>query len=152
MNSRALVYGVITVGALLGAESGAHETYAKTVIAVVIALLLYWLAHSYSELLGRRLQEGTPLTLPTLAETMRSELSILTGAVVPLVVVLGFWAARANLITAVDAGARTSALMILLIEVVAGVRAHLTGKELAKQASIGAVVGIGVLAVNVILR
>lgn len=152
MNSRALVYGVITVGALLGAESGAHETYARTVIAVVIALLMYWLAHSYAELLGRRLDEGRPLTLATLADTMRGELSILTGAAVPLVAVLISWAADAKLATAVDTGVRTSAVMLLLIEVVAGVRAELSGKELAKQASIGAVLGVLVLAVNVILR
>ncbi|MBV8988810.1 MAG: hypothetical protein JO372_09655, partial [Solirubrobacterales bacterium] len=138
MNSRALVYGVITVGALLAAESGAHETYARTVIAVVIALLMYWLAHSYAELLGRRLDQGTALKLAALANTMRSELSILTGAAVPLVAVLISWALGAKLTTAVDAGARTSAVMILLIEILAGIRADLSGKELAKQASIGA--------------
>ncbi len=152
MESRALVYGVITVGALLGAESGAHETYGRTVIAVVIALLMYWLAHSYSELLGRRLDEGTPLTLATLTATMRGELSILSGAAVPLFAVLICWAAGARLPTAVDWGARTSALMILLIEIVAGSRADLTGKEFAKQAILGAVLGVLVLAVNVILR
>jgi len=118
----------------------------------VIALLLYWLAHSYSELLGRRLDEGTPLTLATMSATMRGELSILSGAAVPLFAVLICWAAGVTLATAVDWGARTSALMILLIEIVAGSRADLTGKEFAKQAILGAVLGVLVLAVNVILR
>ncbi|MGB0096749.1 MAG: hypothetical protein WBP81_29945 [Solirubrobacteraceae bacterium] len=152
INSRALVYGVITVGALLGAESAHHETYGRTAAAIGIALILYWLAHSYAELLGQRLDEGTPLTLAGLARTMRSELSILSGAAVPLVAVLISWAAGAQLTTAVDTGARTSAVMILVIEIVAGVRAELSGKELAKQTILGAVLGVLVLALNVVLR
>ena len=62
------------------------------------------------------------------------------------------WAAGAQLTTAVDTGARTSAVMILLIEIVAGVRAELSGKELAKQTILGAVLGVLVLALNVVLR
>ncbi len=151
-NFRALVYGVITIGALLGGENGRFETYGKTVLAIGLAILLYWIAHSYSELAGRRLEDGTPLTLSGLAQAMRSEFSIVSGAAVPLAVVLASWAIGVKLSTAVNTGAIAAAAMILLIEVVAGVRADLSGKELVKQASIGAVLGLLVLAVNTILH
>lgn len=40
------IYGAIAVGVLLAAETPRRETYARTVAAVTITLLLYWLAHS----------------------------------------------------------------------------------------------------------
>jgi hypothetical protein len=40
------VHGAIAVGALLAAETPRRETYAKTAAAVVITLVLCWLAQS----------------------------------------------------------------------------------------------------------
>jgi hypothetical protein len=44
---RDAIYGAIAVGALLAAETPRRETYAMTVAAAIITLLLHWLAHSY---------------------------------------------------------------------------------------------------------
>jgi hypothetical protein len=49
-----MVYGVIVTGALLAAESGRKETYAGTFASAVIAACLYWVAHAYATVLGRR--------------------------------------------------------------------------------------------------
>jgi hypothetical protein len=64
------IYGAIAVGALLAAETPRRETYAKTVAAVVITLLLYWLAHSYAELAGERLRSGARLNARGLLATL----------------------------------------------------------------------------------
>ena len=45
----AAIYGLMTVGALLAAESADSETYAETVGAVAVTMIVYWLAHSYAE-------------------------------------------------------------------------------------------------------
>ena len=47
-----VVYGVITVGALMAAESGRHESYLDAFASALIATLLYWLAHSYADCSG----------------------------------------------------------------------------------------------------
>ena len=52
--------GVIVIGALLAAESGLHETYLDTFASGGIAAALYWLAHAYSDVLGRRLPAAAP--------------------------------------------------------------------------------------------
>ena len=52
-NPAGLVYGTIAVGALLAAESARQETYTRTIIAVAIALILYWLSYSYAEFTGQ---------------------------------------------------------------------------------------------------
>ena len=147
-----LVYGTIAIGALLTAESARSETYAKSVVAVVITLLLYWLAYSYAEFTGQRLQNGEPFEFGELATAAVKELSVLIGASVPLFVLLIFWAAGARLSTAVSAAIWTSAAMIVIIELVIGVRAQLSGRDLVLQTVFGALLGLLVLALRVVLH
>jgi hypothetical protein len=135
------VYGAIAVGALLAAETPRQETYAKTIAAVVITLLLYWLAHSYADLAGERLQSGGRLTARGLLATMLRELPILIGAAIPLVTLLLCWIAGTGLSAAVFAAVWTSAGIILAIELAAGLRGHLRGRQLFSQALVGAFLG-----------
>jgi hypothetical protein len=151
-NPGAVVYGTITVGALLAGESAQRETYAETVGAVVIALLVYWLAHSYSSFAATRLTEGKPAELAELGRTMVHELSIVLGAAVPLLVLLAAWAAGAGLGSGVNAAIWTSAGMILVAEVVSAVRAEQRGRELAAQVLLGAVLGFLVIALKLVLH
>jgi hypothetical protein len=146
------VYGAIMVGALLAAESARRETYAKTVLAVVITLLLYWLAHSYAEGAGRRLRDGGRLTVAGLARTMGHEVSILIGSALPLLVLLFLWAAGASLASAVKAAVWTSAIIIVVIEVVAARRARLEGRELVGQVALGALLGLMVVVLRILLH
>ncbi len=151
-NAGAVVYGTITVGALLAAESAKGETYPETVGAVVLALLLYWLAHAYSEFTEHRLEQNQPLTLDGLVRALANELMIVAGAAIPLLAVLICWAAGTRLTSAVTDAVWTSAAMIVIIELVAGVRAELSGRELMAQTALGVLLGLLVIALNLILR
>lgn len=148
----ALVYGTITIGALLAAESAQRETYAETVGGVVLALLIYWLAHSYADFAARRLRESEPLELSGLVRTMASELTILLGALGPLLSLLVCWAVGASLGTAVSVAIWTSAAVILLIEVIAGIRAEQSGHDLLLQSLLGAVLGLLVIGLRLVLH
>lgn len=147
-----LVYGTLTIGALLDAESTQTETYTETVAAVAVAMVLYWLAHSYATLMARRIEDGERLKLRAVAETAAHELSILVGALIPLLAVLISWLAGGTLTTAVLAAIWTSAAMIVLIELVAGVSAKLSGFALAVQTVFGVVLGIGIIAMKLIFH
>jgi hypothetical protein len=147
-----LVYGTIAIGALLTAESAQSETYAKSVVAVVVTLLLYWLAYSYAEFTGQRLEKGEPFEFGELATAAVKELSVLIGASIPLFVLLIFWAAGARLATAVSAAVWTSAAMIVIIEFVVGLRASLTGRQLVMQTGFGAFLGLLVLTLRIVLH
>ena len=78
-NLGAAIYGLVTVGALLAAESTQRETYSATVGAVMITLLIYWFAHSYADFASWRLQENKPIALQDLARTMARQLPILSA-------------------------------------------------------------------------
>lgn len=151
-NPGPLVYGTITVGALLAAESAQRETFARTLGAVVIALTLYWLAHSYAEFTQRRVKREGPLKLRGLLETMGHELSILVGASFPLAALVICWIAGVKLDTAVAVATWTSAAMVVIIELVVGVREHLTPRDFAAQTALGMLLGLLVIALRTLLH
>jgi hypothetical protein len=152
LNPVGLIYGTITVGALLAAESANSETYLETVGAVVIALAIYWLARSYAEFTARRLQQAEPLAIAALGRTMLHELSILLGAAIPLLTLLVWWATGAQLGSAVTAALWASAAVTALIELAAGLRAKLTGLELLAQTAVGMILGLLVIALKLVLH
>jgi hypothetical protein len=151
-NPGAVVYGTITVGALLAAESAKRETYADTVGAVALALLVFWLAHAYSEFTAQRLERKQPLTLNRLTRTLIHELMAIVGAAIPLAALLVCWIAGVRLTSAVAAALWTSAATIVIVEVVAGVRAELAAGALMAQAAVGALFGLLVIALKLVLH
>jgi Na+/H+ antiporter NhaC len=149
---RAAVYGTISVGALLAAESAHEETYLATVSAVVLTLLLYVFAHTYAEYTGERLREGEPLRFEQFRRTAVKEAWLLPGAAVPLLALLICWLIGASLSTAVNAAVWTSAGMVLVLEITAGVRAGETGRDLAVETAVGALLGLLVIALRYVLH
>ncbi len=152
VNPAGLVYGTITIATLLDAEGVRRETYAATIGAVALTMVLYWLAHSYAEFTGGRISEGEQFEFVAFARSTRRELSVLGGAGVPLIVLLVCWAAGASLSTGVSAGIWTAAAVIVAIEVVLGLRAELSGRDLARQTAFGALLGVLVLLLRVVLH
>jgi hypothetical protein len=151
-NPGGIVYGTILVATLLAAETPKRETYAKTVGAVVLSLLIYWLSIAYSEFTGHRVTGSEPFELGSFAETARHELAVLYGAAVPLAALLVCWAAGADLYTAVTVAIWTAVAAIIATEIAIGVRAELTGRELVVQTGMGALLGLLVVALRVLLH
>jgi hypothetical protein len=151
-NPSGLVYGTIAVGSVLAVEGTHRETFVDTVGATVIILGLYWMAHAYARVTGQRLQTRQTLSVRTFGESLRHEGAIVKGAVVPIVVLLVLWAAGVSLNTAVTAGLWTSAVVLVLFEIVAAVRSHLSPTETAIQVLVGSLFGAGVLLLRLLLH
>ncbi|MFL5860064.1 MAG: hypothetical protein ACJ780_04690 [Solirubrobacteraceae bacterium] len=151
-NAAGLVYGVILVATLLSAESALRETYAKTVVGVLIALTTYWLALTYSGFTGRRLEHEEGASLLLLGRAAIHELTVLYGAAIPLVSLLVFWVAGASLSTAVLWSVYVADAAIIGAEIFIGIRAGLTGLALLGQVVVGAVLGVLVLALRLLLH
>jgi hypothetical protein len=151
-NAAGLVYGTILVATLLSAESAVKETYVKTIAGVLIALATYWLALTYARFTGERLEQSSRATIGGLASAAAHELTVLYGAAVPFVALLAFWIGGASLNTAVIAAVYFADAAIIGAEILIGVRAELTGAALIGQAAIGAVLGVMVLALRLLLH
>jgi hypothetical protein len=119
---------------------------------VVLTLLLYVFAHTYAEYTGERLREAEPLRFAELGRTALKEVWLLPGAGVPLLALLVCWLIGASLSTAVNAAVWTSAGMVLLLEFTAGVRAGESGRDLAVDTAVGALLGLFVIALRYVLH
>jgi hypothetical protein len=151
-NPARVVYGVITVGALMAAESGHEESYADTVTAALIATGLYWLLHSYSNVLGRRLASGEHLTISTLWTGMIEESAIIRGAAIPLLALLISWAVGASRETGVTVALWSAVVCLVLFELAAAIRSRATPGELTLEVAVGLAMGLAILALKALLH
>ncbi len=151
-NPSRVVYGLITVGTLLAAESGLHDTYLEATGSVVLALLLYWLAHAYSEQLGERLVTHERLTPRALGRALLREWAIVRGGALPLLALVVAWATGASQETGVLVGVWTAAGSLVAFELLAGLRTRSTPGELVLEGCIGATMGLAIIALRAILH
>jgi hypothetical protein len=147
-----VIYGVIVIGALLAAESGSHESYLDTVGSAMIALWLYWLAHAYADVLGRRLQTHERLSATDLWRSLRDESAILTGASLPLLALLIAWAVGAAQTTGAEAALWSAVASLIAFELLAGIRAQSTPGELVLDAGVGITMGLAILLLRIVLH
>lgn len=147
-----MIYGIIVVGALLAAESERHETYLDTVVSTVIAAALYWLAHAYANVLGHRLASQQRLSARALLQALARDWAIVRGATLPLLALLLAWALRAPLATGVNAALWSAVASLIAFELFAGIRSRATARELALDVSVGAVMGVAILLLKIILH
>lgn len=151
-NPAGLVYGTILIATLLSAEYSRRETYVTTVGAVLLALLLYWLALAYSEFTGRRLEEGEPFTPSAFGRAAGHEKSVLLGAAVPLAAIVACWIFGASLASAVDIGVYTAAGMIVLYELLIGYWSEARGWDIVGHTIVGVVLGLLIITLRVVLH
>jgi len=151
-NPSGAVYGVIAIGALLAAESGRHETYPETLGSALIAACLYWLAHAYATVLGRRLSTQEPLTPGGLWRALVHDWALVRGAAIPLLALLVGWATGAAQQAAVSAALWSVVASLVAFELIAGIRSRARPGELAIEVGVGLAMGLGILALRIVLH
>jgi hypothetical protein len=147
-----VVYGVILVGALLAAESGLHDTYGDTILSAVIATSIYWLAHAYAHVLARRLTTLERLTVGALLGGLAREAALLRGAAIPLLVLVIAWLGGVGVESAVTAALWGSVASLICLELVAAQRNPATLPERALELGVGVTLGLGIVALKVVLH
>ena len=147
-----MVYGVIVIGALLAAESGRHESYAETLGSAALAAALYWLAHAYASVLGRRLTHNERLSAGVLARALAHDWSLIRGAAIPLIALVLAWVSGAQQETAVTAALWSAIASLVIFELIAGIRSRATSGELVLEVSVGLAMGLAILALKIILH
>jgi hypothetical protein len=151
-NPETQIYGTITAGALLAAEADRHESFWQVGGSVALALIVVWFAHAYATGVAARIHSGEGRPLRNLARGMLHELALLRGAFVPLFVLLLSGLCGANLLTAETAALISAAALLVLLEVLVGLRSSLRPAELALQILVSALIGVSVLVLRVIVH
>jgi hypothetical protein len=151
-NPAGAVYGLITLGALLAAESGLRDTYPETIGSAAIAVVLYWFAHSYSDVLGLRLDEHERFRWVELWHTFSRDWAIAKGASLPLLALVIAWATGASQLTGVTAAVWTTVACLIVFELAAGIRSKARPLELVAETLVGASMGIAILVLRALLH
>lgn len=151
-NPAGTVYGILVVGTLLAAEGSQQIGFVSLIGGVVVALVLYWLAHAYAAMLGRRLATTDRWSMRQFLAELAHEWALIRGASGPLLALVIAAAAGADLDTAVLIALGTCAALLVTFEVLAGVGEGLSRLEIASEAAVGAVLGLGLFAVRLLLH
>jgi len=151
-NPAGVIYGTITAGALLAAESSLPETLVRDAGGVALALGLVWLAHAYAQSVGQRLRAPDLSATRAFGRALVHEGSILKGSFVPLVVLLVAWALGASVSVAVTSALVASAVLLVVLEGIAGFRTGGRSSDLLARLAVGAVLGLGVFSLKIVLH
>jgi hypothetical protein len=151
-NPAGAVFGIITVGALLAAESRVTETHLELVASVLLTMVVYWFAHSYSEVVGLRVVTRKRADWGRVRWVFAHELPIVKGAVPALLALCIAWAAGASQPEAATVGVWTAVGSLILFEIAAGLRAEVDGRDLLLDGLVGISVGLAILALRAIVH
>jgi hypothetical protein len=150
-NVGAALYGAAVIGVLLAAEDSRREGYPATLAAAAIIVVLPWLADVYTQVLGVRLRSREPVSLGLIWRTCVHELPILEGALIPIVTLTVAWAAGLAVTSGVNAALWGAVAAVVMVELIAGWRSR-GRRGLLLQTTIGAAVGLGLIAVRLVLH
>jgi hypothetical protein len=151
-NLSGAIYGTITSGAMLAVESSYRQTLVQAVSALATTLALYWLAHTYASLLDHRLTGAKRWTARDLAAGLVHEWPIVQAAFIPMVVLVAVTAAGASVRTGEYAALASCAVLLLVLEVLAGQRARLDRASAAIDVAVGLVLGVGLITVKALVK
>jgi hypothetical protein len=144
-NPAAVIYGVITVGAVLAAEGARTEPFVRSVGTAIAILLLYWLVHSWSVDTGDRVERGRHFTWAKFNEALRDEAPIMRGALLPVMAVILAGVLGATDRRAVLVGTLVSAALLVVIEFSVAVRDRMSNRQVAIQTAAGAAFGMALI-------
>ncbi|HEY8081076.1 MAG TPA: hypothetical protein VIE15_03220 [Acidimicrobiales bacterium] len=150
-NASSVIYGIITVGAVLAAEGNRNEPYWRSVGAAILILLLYWVVHAWSVDSGDRLEKRRAFEGPAFLAELRAEFSIMRGAVAPIAAVILAGVAGATDQRAVFIGTIVSAMMLVLFEFSVAVLGRLGARQVVIQTAAGGAFGMALIVLRFVV-
>ncbi len=139
--SAAGIYGAIITAAILSSAGGQLPT-AALVIAVVVTLLVYWLAEEYAEILGEQAEGGHLPGWVSIWGALATTWPMVSASYAPLLVLVLARLAGASAFAAANVGLTAAIVLLTVHGWSAGRAAHLRGWQLFFATSIAAALGL----------
>ena len=138
------IYGAIITASILDTAGGRLST-AALVVAVVVTLLVYWLAEEYAELLGEQVAGGRLPSWAYIRGALATTWPMITVSYAPLLALVLARLAGASALTAANVGLAVAILLLAIHGWWAGRAAQLHGRQLVAVTSVA--VGLGLVMV-----
>ena len=136
----ASIYGAIVTAAILAA--GGELSTTALVIAVVVTLLVYWVAEEYAEVLGEQTEGGCLPTRASIRGMLASTWPMVSASYAPLLALVLARVAGASALTAANVGLGLAIALLTIHGWSAGRVARLRGRQLLLSTSVAAALGI----------
>jgi hypothetical protein len=140
------IYGAIITAAIFAASSGL--TTPALVVAVVVTLVVYWLAEEYAELLGEQIEGGRLPSLARVGRALADTWPMVTASFLPLAAVVVARLAGATQLTSANIGLAVVVLLLGVHSWSAARAAHLTGWRLAGATATAVALGLVMVALK----
>ena len=135
------IYGAIITAAIIAANGGELSTIAL-VIAVVVTLLVYWVAEEYAEVLGEQVEGGRLPTWARIRGMLAGTWPMVTASYAPLLALVLAHLAGASDLTGANIGLAVAIVLLAIHGWSASRAARLRGRQLVLSTSIAAALGI----------
>jgi len=152
-NPASAVYGTVLAGSLIAVEGSRDDVDVKRLVIVVVATqCVYWLAHVYAELVGRRIGTRQRPFRGEIRELLRDDWPLVAASFGPLIAIVLTRAGGADADTAVRVGLWVNAVVLAGWAVFAGRRAKLHLAELVLYVAVSFAFGVALVLLKVLLH
>ena len=141
------IYGAIITAAILDTAGGRLSTTAL-VVAVVVTLLVYWLAEEYAELLGEQVAGGQLPSWAYIWGALATTWPMISASYVPLLALVLARLAGASALTAANVGLAVAIVLLAIHGWWAGRSAQLHGRQLVAVTSVAVALGLVMVALK----
>jgi hypothetical protein len=141
------IYGAIITAAILAAAGG-HLPTVALVVAVVVTLLVYWLAEEYAELLGEQAAGGKLPSRAYVRGALAATWPMVSASFLPLLALVLARLAGASASVAANIGLAAAIMLLTAHGWLAGRAAKLRGWRLLFAASVAAALGLVMIALK----
>lgn len=135
------IYGAIITAAILDTAGGRLSTVAL-VIAVLVTLLVYWLAEEYADVLGEQVAGGVLPSWGFVAGSLAATWPMVSASYLPLLALVVARLAGASEFTAANIGLVSAIVLLIVYAWSAGRSAQLRGRQLLIATSVAAALGL----------
>jgi hypothetical protein len=135
------IYGAIITAATLAAVGDSLNTLGLT-LAVLITLVVYWLAEEYAELLGEQVEGGVLPTRAYVRDALAATWPMVSASFIPLVVLIIARLLGASTFSAANAAIGAAIVLLTVHGWVAARSARLSGRRLVIATSIATSLGL----------
>lgn len=137
----ASIYGAIVTAAILAAAGG-HLGTGALAVAVVVTLLVYWVAEEYAELLGEHVERGAFPNRLQIRTELAAAWPMVSASYTPLLALVLARLAGASALTAANVGLSVAVVLLVYHGWSAGRAAQLRGRQLIGATSVAAALGM----------
>ncbi len=141
------IYGAIITAAIFD-TAGDHLSTAALAVAVVVTLLVYWLAEEYAELLGEQAEGGHLPSRASIRGALAATWPMVSASFAPLLALLLARLTGASALAAANIGLTAAIVLLTIHGWSAGRAAQLRGWPLFLATSVAAALGLLMIALK----